>query len=262
MNQYVKIQQIADNLAEHPLLRDIPFDRIVNYTFELIRVIGCPKLYVNRTAPVEIKNYRGSLPCDFAEIIQVRGAKDGKEYLPTMDNFFTSENKPKNFGIGGIVVKQEQKDDECESYIKETTTAYAPTDIVSKHTGSYKIQGNVIFTDAPTTIIEVSYRALEMDEDGYPLLPNNAIFLRAVEAYIKFKRFTILFDMGKINQAVFANAQQEYDWCVGQSYSDFIIPTEDEMQTISNMWNTLIPRVSEHRSGFATANQRQYIKRH
>lgn len=53
--------------------------------------------------------------------------------------------------------------------------------------------------------IEIAYRAIAVDEDGYPLIPDRSPFTRALELYIKKQCFTILFDLGKINQAVYSN---------------------------------------------------------
>lgn len=228
--QYVKIQRIADDLANHPMLRDISFDRIINYTQELMQIIGSPKMFLEKTEKVEIKDYRGELPCDFIEVIQVRGTRHEclpDEYVATANTFHTTEHKNHTIGL--------------------------PT---------YKIQGGVIITSREEDTIEVSYRAIPVDEDGWPMLPNNAAFIRAVEAYIKLQCFTVLFDQGQISQAVFQQAKQDYAWCAGQAETQLIMPSLDEMETITNMWNTLIPRVTEHRTHFAAAHNKEYLRRH
>jgi hypothetical protein len=43
---------------------------------------------------------------------------------------------------------------------------------------------------------------MPLDDEGYPLLPDEPTFLRALELYIKKQWFTILFDMNKISPAV------------------------------------------------------------
>jgi len=226
MDGYIKIEQIADDLNEHPLLRDIPFDRIINDAVELIRVVGSPKLFTDRTAVVKIDKYRGVLPCDFSSIIQVRGL-DGSEYVPTMDNFHVSPHKPEYVGLS-----------------------------------SYKIQGRIIITSNERCDIEIAYRSMPVDENGWPMIPDDAEFVRALEAYIKYKKFKIYFDTGKISQNVYINARDDYNNLILSAQTHMITPTPDEMETIANMWHSLIPRVSNHRDGFAAAHNRQYIKRH
>ena len=94
------------------------------------------------------------------------------------------------------------------------------------------------------------------------MLPDNSSFIKALEAYIKVQQFTILFDTGKISGQVLQNAQQEYAWAVGQAESDLRRMTVDQMQSFTNLWNTLLPRVNEHRNGFKTMNVQQKIRNH
>ena len=72
MNGYVSIKEVLDNVLNHPLLRDVSLERAINYTVHFIRIVGCPKMFEEKTAIVEIENYRGALPCDLNNIIQVR----------------------------------------------------------------------------------------------------------------------------------------------------------------------------------------------
>lgn len=263
MEQYIRIQQIADDLAENPLLRDIPFERIVNYAFSVMRKIGYIKIFQEKVAPVEIVNHRGQLPCDCVEVISIAGC-NGREYVASEDVFFIDDPCRKPDGpvpVGAIDVKMQQITDQFGSYIDKTVTAYAPTDEL-KGVGSYKLQGSVIFTDAPRDVLKVAYTAIPTDQDGWPLILNNDALISAIEHYIEVQRYRILFAQGKIAPNVYQDAQQEYAWAVGQASNSLAMPSIDEMETLTNMWNTLIPRVTEHRNGFATAHVREHLKRH
>jgi hypothetical protein len=39
---------------------------------------------------------------------------------------------------------------------------------------------------------------MPIDEEGYPLIPDNVYFIMALEAFIKLQIFTMYFDQGKI----------------------------------------------------------------
>lgn len=189
-----------------------------------------PPMFMEKTAELEIENYRAKLPCDFHEMIQVRtnhekcGHYVGGVFRYSTDSFHMSDNKHESPDL------------------------------------TYKIQGRVIYTSIKEGTIEIAYRAIAVDDEGYPLVPDKSTFTRALELYIKKQCFTILFDLGKINQAVYANVQQEYAWAVGQAQSDLIRPSIDEMQAITNAFNTLIPRVNEHSKGFVTDGSMERIK--
>ena len=191
-----------------------------------------PPMFIEKTQELEIKDYRAKLPCDFHEMIQVR----------------TNHEKCGHY-VGGV--------------FRYSTDNFHMSDV--KHESpdlTYKIQGRVIYTSIKEGTIEIAYRAIAVDDEGYPLIPDKSSFTRALELYIKKQCFTILFDLGKINQAVYQNVCQEYAWAVGQAQSDLIRPSIDEMQSITNALNTLIPRVNEHSKGFITDGSMERIKLH
>ena len=229
MERYISLHQVLDDILDHPMLRDVSLERAVNYTVHFMRIVGCPRMFEEKTAIVKIEDYRGLIPCDFDNIIQVRthsscNKKDYGVFRHTTDSFHMSENKQHSFDL------------------------------------TYKIQGNVIFTSIKEGTIEIAYNAFVVDSDGYPMIPDDSSFINALELYIKKKHFNILFDMGKITPAVYNQVCQDYSWAVGQAQSSLIKPTIDQMQSITNSLNTLIPRVTEHRSGFVNNGSMEMIK--
>lgn len=131
-----------------------------------------------------------------------------------------------------------------------------------KEEPAFKTKGNVIFTSFKTGKVLISYKAIQTDADGYPMLPDNPTFLKALELYIKQERFQILFDLGKITLPVLQNTQKEYAFKAGQCKNSFAIPSMSEMESITRMLNTLIPRVTEFERGFSTLGRREYLKLH
>ena len=218
MDKYISIKVILDDILEHPMLKDVSFERAINHTIHFMRIVGCPNIFIEKSAIVHIENYRGSMPDDFDEIIQVRTNTDNSENYKvlrhTTDNFHMSDNK---------------------QYSLEPT---------------YKVQGSVIFTSFKEGDIEIMYRAILVDKEGLPLIPDNSSFIRALELYIKKKHFTVLFDLGKITPAVYNNVLQDYAWAVGQAQSDLVKPSLDQMQAITNSINSLIPKSNMHDTGF------------
>lgn len=237
MEKTTNIRRVADRIMRHPLLRDVPFETILDYTVDFLQIVGVPSLFEEKTALLHVENYRCMLPCDYVSMIQVRTAKkvDGIEpnhrshisYRYSTDSFHMSKEKP-DVGRYG-------------------------TDL------TYKIQGCVIYTSTKDTDIEIAYNAIATDGEGYPLLPDNPSFLRALEAYIKKQQFTILFDLGKLQPAILQNAQQEYAFYVGQCQTDMIMPSIDQMESLTNLWTSLIARANEHSKGFINSGSKEYL---
>jgi hypothetical protein len=120
----------------------------------------------------------------------------------------------------------------------------------------------VIFTSFPEGKVGLAYKAIPVDDEGFPLLIDNETYLNALEAYIKKQVFTVKFDTGKISAAVLQNAQRDYAWAAGELQDEMTVPSQSEMEAITRMWNTLIPNVTSFDKGFVNEGNREYIRRH
>lgn len=200
MTGYISIRQILDDVLAHPMLRDLSLERAVDHAVHFIRIVGMPKMFEDKIEKIQIENYRAQLPDDFYTIIGIR--KNGSNQV--FQHAINSHNQNQSSGL------------------------------------TYRIQGNIIYTSLSEGDIDVEYKALVVDEEGYPMIPDNSSFIKALELYIKKQYFTVLFDMGKITGQVLNNTQQEYAWYVGQCQSDLVRPTWDEMKSITNTWTNII----------------------
>lgn len=224
------------------MMRDVPFETAVEYAVDFIELMGTPAIYDEKTAVIKIKDWKGSLPCDFYKMVQVRTAGNQHNhrwdqclafhgpavYRYSGHSFHMSDLKPNEFITGEL---------------------------------TYKVQGMTIFTSTKDVDIEIAYQAFAVDDEGYPLLPDNTSFLRGLENYIKLQWFTVLFDMGKISQAVLQNTQQEYAWAAGDAQSEFSRLDIDKAETLFNSFKTLLPRNNEQWRAFFT-NGAKEVWRH
>lgn len=233
-NKYVSVRLILDKLLRHPLLQTLTFETAVDYTVDFLRIVGCPDMYEDRLAQLELSKYRAKLPCDVYQINQVRYVSKGdvvRVFRYNTDSFMCSDMDKDRDGFNNN------------------------TDL------TYKVQGDIIYTNLESGTIEVSYKAIVVDEEGYPKIPDNSSFTRALEWYIKLQQFTILFDLGQLQPAVLSNAQQQYSWAVGDCESEFKRLSLDQAESFYNSWSTLLLRANEHNKGFKTNGSKEYIKR-
>lgn len=237
MEKTTNIRRVADRIMRHPLLRDVPFETILDYTVDFLQIVGVPSLFEEKTALLHVENYRCMLPCDYVSMIQVRTAKKVDDIEPNHRS-----NVSYRYSTDSFHMSKEKSD-----------VGRYGTDL------TYKIQGCVIYTSTKDTDIEIAYNAIATDGEGYPSLPDNPSFLRALEAYVKKQQFTILFDLGKLQPAILQNAQQEYAWAVGDCETEFNRLTLDKAESLFNSWRTLLIRDSEHRHGFVNDGAKEYL---
>ena len=250
--QYTSIKRVLDNLLDHPMLRDLTLEQVVRYTIRFISINGFPKLYEDKVTSVEIKEFRGELPCDLVSIVQVRDFRTGI-CLRSMTSTIP-------MGMEDIPNKPEEKD--LQNNVREERLKngmYIPSRRMYLEEPSFKCQGRIIYTSFPDGMIEVAYKSIPVDEEGFPLLIDNENYLAALEAYIKKQVFTVKFDQGKISAAVLQNAQTDYAWLAGQLNSEFTIPSLSEMESLTRMYTTLIKSPHHFDNGFRNLGDREYL---
>lgn len=221
-NNFVNIREVLARVTSHSMLTNVDLEQVIRYTIDFISIVGCPTFYEDKEASVKIKDYKGILPCDLISIVQV-------------------------------------KDKETNICLHSLTDSFIPTDKSYRMDPSFKTQGNIILTSFRTGEVQIAYKAIPVDSSGLPLLIDNPVFLKALELYIRKEKFSDLYDEGKIKEGVMSRAEQQYCWAVAQCEKEFIMPSISELQSIMNMWNTLIPRVTEFDRGFATLGNREYL---
>lgn len=219
---YINIREALSRVLRHPLLQDVTLEQAVQYTIDFIGIFGMPKLYQDKEEILHIEDFRAKLPCGLISINQIKDCNTGACLRSMTDNFIPRDSNDREL--------------------------------------SFKTQGQVLYVSFKTGDVSMSYKSIPVDGDGFPLLIDNPVFLKALESYIKREVFTILFDMGKIAPAALQNTQQQYAWLAGQLQSEFTIPSQSEMESISRMWNTLIQRTNEFNNGFSSLGNKEYIK--
>ena len=224
--RFTSIREAYDNIMEHPMMRDVTLEKVVRYAVEFLRVLNMPRTKMEKTAVLEVRDYRAELPCDFEKEIQLRSLTRHSAYRSTTDTFHMSRIKPWHDG--------------------------EPFDELT-----YRIQGGTVHSSVAFDDVELSYYALAVDSEGLSLMPDDARVMRAFELYVKQKWFTMLFDMGKILVSSLQNVQQDYCWAVGQAQAAMNELSLDEMETLMNEMNSFVMRPMEHRDGYRHAGDKE-----
>jgi hypothetical protein len=226
--QYTSIRVIMDKLMRHPLLADLTLETVVDYTVDFFRIVGVPRMFVDKVVTIPVTNYIGTLPLDWIDTIQI--SFNNRRIRYSSDSFHL---------------------------LQDGTTTNNP-DVGNEAT--FVIQGGNIVTSMSDGEIILSYRALLTDSNGFPMLPDNSNFTRALEAYIKVQVFTILYDLGKLHQNVLANTQSQYAFAVGSCENEFKRLDLSKAETLFNSFRTLIIRDHQFQEGFINNGRKENFK--
>ncbi len=227
--KYTSIKTVAASLQRHPLFSDVTLEYIVDLGLSFMRILGMPRMFEEKIETIEIEDYRGKLPCDWIQTIQIKYDRD-KCFSPALrhstDSFHLNPSKHRSHSVDK----------------------------------TFKVQGDIIYTSFKEGKIQMSYLAIPLDGEGLPMIPDNSKYMRALEYYIRKEYFTILFDMAKISLPVLQNAQQQYSFYVGQAQNDFVKLDISRAESLFNGWSTLLPRNNTFVEGFANLGTKEHIR--
>lgn len=221
-SEFESIDLVIDRIRRHPMLADIQRETLIDYIVDFTHIVNCGGFYDVEHIIADIEDYKVELPFNFV----------GIEYITN---------------INGTRLE-----------VKDSSVRFDNYAIPTK----YLLKGRVLIFDSERGEVNITYKCIPVDEDGYPMISNNTNFLRALESYVKVNYFTVLFDLGKINRAVLEQAHQDYAWNVGSAMSAQNRISVDEMNKIANTINTLIEDRLLHKKNYKTIDSTHDIKVH
>ena len=120
----------------------------------------------------------------------------------------------------------------------------------------YKIMGNKIQFSFEEGLVRVHYQGLVVDEEGYPMIPDNENFKTALYWYILMMLIGAGYEH-KIFSYQFAEAQ--FEKYGGRALAEIKFPSLDEKARIHRSLTRLVPPHHFYEDFFINAEQTQYI---
>jgi hypothetical protein len=220
------IQHVLEKVfRDTGIVEGVDLHDAIEWAAEAVELIGAPTSLSNKVACIPIVDGRGDLPCDLHLVMQFR-YKGGNGYSAmayATDNFHMHcSNSP---------------------------------DLRCKANLTYTLSNDCIFTDFDSGIVELAYRALPTDKNGWPTIPDDIKFVKAVEYYIREKIDYKLWRSGKIAQGVYEKTTQDQLWYLAAAQTRMAMPSVDEMMNIKNNWIRLIPKINQEQDFFSSLGQ-------
>lgn len=220
--RYTTLQEVIYRLKRNPLLSNIEVGDIAYDAMDVINLLGAPLIYESKVEFLDVEEFRTPLPCDFLNVLSV----------------------------GKIVNNM------VSPMVSSTSTRAGNWGCVDANGGNsvslntYAIKRGFIYTDFEEGTIEVNYKAVVLDDDGYPKIPDDVSVIKAIEASVKINHFTIKVDMGEMAEGPLRRAEQEYSWYIAQAQNKLAIPSYDEMESIKNGLIRIVSNFNQHDNGF------------
>ena len=231
---YKSIGSVLWTVLKNPLAEELTLDEASEYALEFIKLLGAPVAYENKVPkPIPITMYKAELPCD---ILYLQGVR-----LVEVD---------KNLEvISGIS-------------LRSATDVYHQSENNGHSENTYSINKGIIFTSRESGYIQLSYKGIATDENGYPMIPDNQQVMLGMEYYILSRYLEPMWLMSKITDKAFEYIQQKRYFYMPSAFTSLQMPTADKMETLMNSLNRLIIVTNSHSNGFKNLGEKEIIKKY
>lgn len=223
--KYTTVERVLERVhSDYGLQFHIPFGDALEWIGDAIDLIGVIYSYEKKISdPIVISDYKGTLPCDVHQVEQVR-MTDTKEYLVESTATFHKAHD--------------------ENY--DTKDNYSFND--------YIIEGNYIKTNFEEGEVEVAYLAFPTDDRGYPKIPEDTRYIRAVIASVAEKIAFRQLGANAISERFYEriNQKKSFYFKGAVSYSHQL--SIDQAESMKNYMQRLVKHPNMHGSGFKYFN--------
>lgn len=236
--KYKSLGFILWRILKNPLCSELTYEEAAEYSLEYIRLLGAPLAYNDKIEKLQLVDFKAELPCDLLNIRGVRYSDCG---------FGPNQGIALRYASDTYHMNNDDYNCSTEGYIGEFT---------------YTVQKGIIFASQQDGEVEIAYKGISLDEDGYPLIPDDERVLLGLEYYILHRYLEPLWLLGKITDKAFNYVSQQRDWYFGSGAASLNTPSIDQMETIANSINRLIINTTAHENFYRNMGRKEYIKQY
>lgn len=178
-----------------------------------------------------LSNHRVSLPCDFV-------------YLKDI----THQGIPLSWSVKSAV--NNYNCPECNTIPKCCTE------------NNFYIQDGILNSSIESGDICIIYLGVPIDDEGYPLVPDNIYFDKALKSYVTYMLDRQLFRRGMMPEAVFVRSEKDWLFYVNSARGSANMPDAAKMERLKNVWVRLIPNQNGYKSNFQNLENGERRKLH
>lgn len=235
---FISVQTIIAKLYRDLGLTDEElFTDIIEWCGEAMDLIHCYPQYREEDGCVEIYNYKGELPGDF---IALRAAEYGGASVNYSNGLFGPlTNQP--------VVRRPYSINEDKI---SNVLLLDPSRTHNVGSAQIKIENGYIKTSFDKGHINIRYAAMILDEDGFPMIPDDQSFKEALYWFCNYKITYAQSRRGEIQIQFYTDAYNKWQWYCGQAGTSAIAPDLGTMENIKHLFTQARPNTNKFNTFF------------
>lgn len=270
---FVSFYSIVERVYRNAGYQQVDWTEAIEHIADALRLIGAKDAFKivstnglgTSPDPLEIVDYRAALPTGYINYIAARKLKISTD--GTISDFYPMVYATDLFH--GTPIRKVLEDVTPGTYDTfdwdidlDTGNAVVTPLIVEgvrnisygDYEYTYRMNNSYIETNFETGYVELLYLSFVTDEHGFPMIPDNIDFIKAVECYIIERLDYKAWRRGTLSKQIYDDS--EANWCI---YADKAqikasIPSLNQMEALKNSLLRTNQRVDSHNISFKYNN--------
>jgi len=218
---------IAKTFRDLKIQRNDWIKDAVEWIGEALQAINAAPQFEDKSRIVRTKSHKAPLPKDLYRLREVRYGKGtfNESSKPTRDQF--------------NIVLQYGDSSNHPALVEEDSSTYKGSDHTQE---TFLLDGNYIKTSFEEDWILITYLGFSLDNDNFPMVPDNYSYKQALYWYIVMK----LMEGGKEHPAGLGWGDAEQRWlkyCT-QARNQANMPDESKYEQFFESWVTMVPHLN------------------
>lgn len=233
--KYISSKTVIDKVfRDHPFVTDhLELERSLEWIGDIIGLMGVNSMLIDKCCTLTVEDYKAKLPSDLV-YLQLTRYNDGNN-----KQAMRYDGDP--FG--------------CKMHCSDSNNLVCPAD------KTYKLNNDFMFTSFNEGEVELAYKAFPIDEEGFPLVPDEPSAIEAISWHIAYKIAYIMYVQDLLKADKFKFIKQQKDWYVGKAIGVGKLLTIDQAETWKNMTVRLLPVINAHSDGFKNIGNQEKLWR-
>ena len=210
---------------------------VIMWCSEVLDKVGAFSQYTPIKTCLELNEGKVQLPCGFYRIVDIS--------YKGMPISWNSESIAANYGCDGCTIPQC-----CLEYEFYINSNYIITNIT---------EDNGITDEIPELCIV--YLGIPVDEEGYPLIPDDVYYLEACAKYVTYMLDYQEWRKGNVADKVVEKSEKDYLWYVGAARGSANMPSIGQLENLKNIHTRLIPKQDSYSKLFKDVNKSERRRR-
>lgn len=241
---YVSIKTlIAKIYRDLQFTEEEHFVDIIEWCAEALDHIHVNPQYVSTPLCFEVDSYKTELPCDFIALDQI--SYMGENMVASNNSFgFDDTTVPGRYYTPYPAYSYNVNKIKNVLFIDPNSTNY----FRSGH--SFKIENGWLKTSFKEGQVSMVYLAHPMDEEGYPLIPDEVSFKEALYWYCNYKYSYAKARLGELATYFYEDAYAKWQYYCNQAGAEALMPTLTQLEGMKRMYLSLIPKIDSFKRYF------------